>query len=265
MFSGYIKIPETSSQWILSPKEAKLIKKSRWCVLEKVHGSNFCFIYDIKTKTMEYAKRKEILSKDETFFGYKSILKETLPKIEKIVQSVVLRKPDPNSKICIYGELFGGLYPHKNVEKNLSISPVQTGIYYSPNLHFYAFDISILEADDEQYMDYDISLSIFKNSGILYAEPLLIGSYEEAIEFKINFITTIPNKLKLEPIENNQAEGIIIKPMKEIRINNGKDRAIIKKKILEFSESKYHDVEKPKKTTDFDYYDYFLKYEIDNF
>ena len=41
--------------------------------------------------------------------------------------------------IIIYGELFGGIYP----DINTGFKPVQKGIYYSPSIHFIAFDIYI--------------------------------------------------------------------------------------------------------------------------
>lgn len=71
-------------------------------------------------------------------------------------------------QICIYGELFGGTYP--NSESNYK--PVQSGVYYSPDLHFYAFDISYFATNTEIFIDYDISLRIFKVCDVLHAEPI---------------------------------------------------------------------------------------------
>ena len=269
MYSGYVKIADSSSNWLASKKESKLIKTTRWCVLEKVHGSCFCFVYDVVASTIDVAKRKEILKEDDGFFGYSAIMEETLPKIKNVVQYVDANYAENKTKICIYGELFGGIYPHKDVIANTDVHPVQSGIYYSPNLHFYAFDISILNEKFEKYLDYEFSLKAFKTNNLLHAAPLFIGSFEESTNYKIGFNTTIPSFFKLPLIEGNKAEGIVVKPMKEINVTTANGqlvRAIVKIKIPEFSEKKFGEVKKPVLITniDFDYYTYFVEHELDN-
>ena len=108
-------------------------------------------------------------------------------------------------------------------------------------------------------------MKAFQFGVLFHAEPLFIGTYESAIRYKIGFTTTIPAKFKLPAIDNNKAEGIVIKPIKEIGVNiKGQyARAIIKIKIAEFSESKYDEVKKPEKTPEFNYYDYFVKHELE--
>ena len=85
-YSGYIKISDSSANWMV---DSKLIKKTKWVVLEKVHGSCFCFIYDIKTNTITCAKRKELLADDDNFFGYKNILDEIIPKINMLLNTLL--------------------------------------------------------------------------------------------------------------------------------------------------------------------------------
>ncbi len=66
-FSGYEKMTESSADWVV-PKNSKDFKSSaKWVVLEKVHGSNLCFVsngVDIKT-----AKRSDYLEEKDEFFG----------------------------------------------------------------------------------------------------------------------------------------------------------------------------------------------------
>jgi len=88
------------------------------------------------------------------------------------------------------------------------------------------------DKNEKYFLDYDISIKAFKLSGILHAEPLKIfKSYEEAIKYKLGFNTTIPEKLGLNFIGINKAEGIVIKSMK--------GRYVVKIKIEEFSEFQY--------------------------
>ncbi|AYV82846.1 MAG: 2'-5' RNA ligase [Hyperionvirus sp.] len=251
MFAGYIKIPESSSKWVLTKKEKKLMDSTKWVVTEKVHGSCFAFVYD-KNGSVKYAKRKEILSAGDDFFGYKQMLPGVIPKILKIV-AYLKEKIKAWDQIIIYGELFGG------------IPPVQSGIFYSSDLHFYAFDISKISNGSEMYLDYGESILAFEHSEILYARPLFTGSFESAIAYKMGFQTTLPKILGItDIIENNKAEGIVIKPLKEILINS-RDRMILKIKIPEFSEVKYNQSEKPKVKVGFNYFGYFRDEEIDNF
>ena len=141
--------------------------------------------------------------------------------------------------VIIYGELFGGLYSHKD-KKYLpkpGIKHVQKGVYYSPALHFYAFDIrtNYFEDDDEKdssnkpkkkqksvKLEFGKSLEIFKKSGFLYCEPLKIGTFDECISFDVEkFESTIPSKLGLPPPTDPQndtpikniAEGIVLRKL----------------------------------------------------
>ena len=146
--------------------------------------------------------------------------------------------------IVIYGELFGGLYSHKDTKylPKPGIKHVQKGVYYSPDLHFYAFDIrtnntKISNDDDEKKksdedhndkkkdvlsvkVEFETCLEILKKSGFLYCEPLMIGTFDECVDFKVeDFESTIPAKLGLPPpmdpedgtLIKNIAEGVVLR------------------------------------------------------
>jgi Rnl2 family RNA ligase len=227
-YAGYTKIPESSNEWSHTPSK----KINKWYVTEKVHGSCFCFVYTTKDDSIQYAKRKTLLDDKDNFFGYEEILPETIPKIKKIAEAIK-NKYNSVDTIYVYGELFGGYYP----EISSTNKSIQNGIYYSPNIHFMAFDISIkCDQKEEKYIDYEESLSFFNYAKILHAEPLeTFTSYGKAIDYKLGFNTTIPKKFNLPEIKNNKAEGIVIK--------SNRERFITKKKIPEFSETKYSENE----------------------
>lgn len=44
--------------------------------------------------------------------------------------------------VCRYGELFGGKYPHPDVAAHPDVRPIQSGVYYCPDLRFAAFDVA---------------------------------------------------------------------------------------------------------------------------
>jgi len=226
VYKGYDKIPHSSTDWKINTK--KINKKVKWIITEKIHGSCFCFVYNNLTKEIKCAKRKQILLDDELFFGYKQILSETVPKINKICEYVTNNLKIESTHIYIYGELFGGIYP--NIPS--SNKPVQCGVYYSPNLHFYAFDILYVSSinNEQIYIDYKDAISAFRHSKILFAEPLkTFDSYEEAITYPIRFNSTIPKKLNLPELRENLAEGIVIR--------SSIGHYLVKMKIVEFIET----------------------------
>jgi hypothetical protein len=66
--------------------------------------------------------------------------------------------------VLLFGELCGGRYPHPEVPPDARVEAVQTGVYYSPTIEFYAFDIALElaggrlnEATDDSlfFLDYD--------------------------------------------------------------------------------------------------------------
>lgn len=247
-FEGYGKIFETSSHWILEKSDIAHFKRTSWCVTEKIHGANFCFLCDEDGKRIRCAKRTGLLEDSDDFFGYKRrILAEMTPKTQQIFHQI--KKDFPlMDKLYIFGEIFGGFYPHPDVPAILNVSPIQTGIWYSPDIEFCVFDIAISIENSQSYLDYAYVLRICSDCRVFVAEPLFIGKYEEALDFKLGFQSHVPSKLKLPIlVEDNRAEGIVIKPMRELKVKTTRGstcRAIVKKKIPEFAEEKYGQAQK---------------------
>lgn len=179
---------------------------SDWIVQEKVHGANFSFW--LMNDRMHFAKRSAFIpaSGDNSFYlGYEKVIEE---ESEKITEIHKILKSD---KTVIYGELFGGYYNHPDVKKNKDLSVIQRGIQYSPNLHFYAFDIW----SDDRYLDADESMEVFEKAGLLYAKPLFKGNLDECLDYPNNFQTKIPEIFAYPEVEDNICEGIVIRPLKE--------------------------------------------------
>lgn len=240
-FIPYEKMPDDAKKWKIQASEYRLFKKVDWIVTEKVHGANFCFIVD--KQGIQCAKRKEILQPEDDFFGFQILLEKLADQIKQI-ESLIKQ---PFERLSIYGELCGGEYPHPEVQADPNVQAVQTGIYYSPTIEFYAFDIAV-EHDVRNYLDYEESLEIFQKVDILHAQPLYVGKFNQAIDFDININSKIPQQLGLPALDvDNKIEGVVIKPIKTILIETpkGKIRPILKKKSQAFSEDKrYHQATK---------------------
>jgi Rnl2 family RNA ligase len=241
LFSGYEKIAESPEEWQLDESSYRQLAKVPWVVTEKIHGANFCFLTD--GQQVLCANRKHMLQPTDDFFHFQTVLEQLR---ENVLQAfVAARKRFPQlSWLFLYGELFGGGYPHPDVPPDPSVQPVQTGIWYMPSIAFCAFDLAMQDdasPTTKTYLDYDLALHLCQEAGIFSAAPLFTGNYQEALTYPLGFDSTLPARLGLPPLpEANQAEGVVIKPLKTLLIETRKGalRPVLKKKIPEFAEDK---------------------------
>lgn len=246
-FSSYEKMPTSLKKLGLSQNQYAHLDKVNWIVTEKIHGANFCFIYE--NGKLFYGKRKEYLTWKDDFFGFQLVVNklenQLIHLFEELSRYVVAQK------YIIYGELFGGHYPHTEVEKVENIQAIQTGIYYSPSIEFCAFDIAFEGNLNTQnllskgYLDYKKAMDLFEKHGILYAKSLFIGKLNEALAFDIRIPSTLTKLLNLPELPTNWIEGIVIKPLEELSQDLFPERPILKIKNPEFEENKvFHQAQK---------------------
>ena len=196
-----------------------------WIVEEKIHGGCFCIYYNgIEFKCAK--KSAFIVEDDGNFFNYERVLEENK---ESIIKLWNLLGHDNNENegayIQVYGEIFGGTYPHPDVKRVNDAKGVQGGIYYHPDNKFYAFDLKV---NSRLILTIEKTKALFKEAGLFHAETLFKGTFQEALDYDPIFLTTIPSKFDLPEIENNFAEGVVIKP-NEHRLM-GESRVLIKNK-----------------------------------
>jgi Rnl2 family RNA ligase len=243
----YHKIEETPSAWELSPEETRKLRKTMWTVSEKIHGANFCIL--IQEHEIRFAKRKALLELNEDFFGYHIIASRLETKARTLFERVQSQQPDI-LQVNVFGELFGGYYPHPDVEARPDVQAIQTGVYYSPTIEFCAFDVTTYKAYESSphFQDMPITHQWLAESDFFYSQSLLVGSLEECLGYSENFESLIPAALGLPPLpQSNWAEGIVIKPMHDLVVltPKGERRPVLKKKRKEFNEVKdFHQAKK---------------------
>jgi Rnl2 family RNA ligase len=237
--SEYEKMPKTFSKLELSEKELSDVNKVKWVVTEKVHGANFSLVYE--DRKLLFAKRKDYLSWDADFFGFQQVVNQIEDRVLQLFEALSLElKAD---KYIVYGELFGGKYPHPEVPSDPDVEAIQTGIYYAPSVHFCAFDLAFEIEGKKEYLDYDKAMAYFDQCGILYAKPLLIGKVNEVQNFNIRINSSIPAQLGLPELEQNLIEGVVVKPLNHSQLNLSA-RPVVKLKNPEFDEEKkFHESE----------------------
>merc|ERR1740121_1703043 len=243
--------------------------------MEKVHGANFCVIAtssdaDAAAVDVKFAKRTAILggpADAEDFYSCRSagLLEALAPCAERALGRIAaLALPGATGggscstaahtkfAVHIYGELFGGSYPHPDVPAEPGLLPVQVGVWYSPNLQFMAFDVAVETArDGRSFLDFGRAKELCEGCGFLFAQPLCTGTLSECLEYPFEFETTLPALLGLPSLppgagggEKNLAEGVVVRPCREPAPSAGRSskdsgRGLFKRKIEAFSEKRY--------------------------
>ena len=222
--------------------------EARFVVQEKVHGSNCSFLCD--GQEIQFAKRTAVVAVDEDFYQWQELADRYRERIFKVYGLLKERIPELTS-IIVYGEMFGGAYPHKDVKRIRAMSAIRKGVYYCPGHDFYGFDIYAYTPDGAFYLEVDTTNSIFQKADIFFAETIFEGTLDECLAYPNAFPSKIFEHFGLPAIDDNICEGIVIRPKEPLYIPNG-SRIIIKSKNARFAEKKglRHEPKQPRVIAD---------------
>jgi len=216
--------------------------KQEFVVQEKVHGSNVCLVTN--GKTVGFGKRTGFMEAGEKFYDYEELLERYIPKAIALYSIVKEVLPDIGT-ITIFGEMFGGKYPHSDVKNDSKISVIQKGVFYCPAHEFYAFDLYVTNEETGRFLSVDEVNNFFEQGGFFYAKTLFHGTLNECMKYPNLFQSQISNWLGLPPIEGNICEGIVIRPVEPTYLRNG-SRVLLKSKNERFAEKKSVKKREPK-------------------
>lgn len=242
----YDSIENTYNEKIMELVRAAVPSDEMWVVTEKVDGSNGSYVV-YKDTTIKMAKRTSLIGDDDNFDGMKKNLEKYKDRFIKAFK--YLSRSANIETITIYGENFGGYYKHPDVAKIPGSRKIQGRVQYTPDVEFIAFDIIVRANGINRYLDFKEFKEVCEHSGIVHTPVLFIGSLEEALAYHNDFETKVPAIYNLPPIENNIAEGVVIKPVHEYSFYKG-DRVILKNKNDIFSEVKVKIKKEPIELTD---------------
>jgi len=91
----------------------------------KIHGSNVAVHVDVTTGEVRYARRNAFLDPDEPHFGVRAATAScqwaALARAAEAAEAVGVPAPADSalSTVVVFGEVYGGRYPHPTVEKSL--------------------------------------------------------------------------------------------------------------------------------------------------
>lgn len=222
--------------------DEEYIQKVRWqmppdlkyAVQEKVHGANASFLCD--GSEIRFAKRTALVGTDESFYGCTDLVNLYRDKILALTRDV-MRRSLGITQVSIFGELFGGCYPHPDVPAIRNMVPVQKGVYYCPGHEFYGFDIYVIQENEGNFLSVEETDALFEKNGFFHAKTLFTGTLDECLAYPNAFVSHVPEWLGLPPIEDNICEGIVIRPVIPMFLWNG-SRVMIKSKNERFAEKK---------------------------
>ena len=233
-FKKYSSIENSYNREFMESVVAQVPPDTEWVVQEKVHGANTSFLCD--GQDVKFAKRTSVLPDNEKFYDFPKLIERYRDRVFSLFQEVTNQHPEVTS-ISVFGELFGGHYPHRDVRRIPNVSLIQKGVCYCPDHKFYGFDIYVFTDEGARYLPVDEVNQLFETNGFFYAKTLFRGSLVECLKQPNAFQSRIADWLGLPPIEDNICEGVVIRPVNPLFLKNG-DRVIIKNKNERFAEKK---------------------------
>ena len=103
--------------------------------------------------------------------------------------------------ISVFGEMFGGRYPHDDVKVSHKLSLIQKGVCYTPEHEFYGFDIYLFEDGNNRFLPVEEVNELFEVEGFFYARTLFRGTLIECLKYPNAFESKIAEWLGLPTIE----------------------------------------------------------------
>ena len=233
-FKKYNSIENTYNKEFMDRIKLEGYDSLQYVVQEKVHGANCCFVTN--GETMQFAKRTGWVEAGEMFYNYEELVERYR---EKTIQLFHIVKKDyaEMTTLSIFGEMFGGKYPHPDVSNDTKVMCIQKGVFYSPKHEFYAFDLCVQIDDSRKYLSVNEINEYFEIGEFLYAKTLLQSSLAECLSYPNAFESKIAEWLGLPAIEDNTCEGIVIRPIETVYFGNG-SRLLLKNKNSKFEEKK---------------------------
>ena len=201
-----------------------------WVASEKIHGAQL--VVGVDSVEIRIGKRKAWLGPDEPFFGWQMLRPLLFSAARAIHQAL-----GSEGEVWMYGELFGGQYTHPSVAPVAGLVPVQTGIWYAPDLRFAAFDIvHARDGEEAIFLAHNRVQELAATGGVLTPPVLGGGRFSELDRLPVRFQTRVPRMLGLPELERNDAEGYVLKPATQSVISQ---RPCVKRKIPEFDEQRF--------------------------
>lgn len=205
-----------------------------WVALEKIHGAQM--VLAIAGEELQFGKRKAWLAHDDPFFGWQLLRAALTDAVTAAKRGLAAHT------VVLYGELYGGSYPHPDVPAVPGLAPVQTGIWYAPDLRYAVFDVLVARGEDDEgeFLAHREVVALAAEIGLDTPPVLHSGPRGLAEMVPVRYPTRVPGRLGLPELAGNLAEGVVSKA--DARARPG-SRVVYKRKIPEFDEQRFSECE----------------------
>ena len=231
-FKKYNSIENTFDREFMERMILEEANRQEFVVQEKVHGANVSFVTD--GATVKFAKRTAFVEADEKFYDSEKFFERHSQRVTGLFSLVCERIPDITA-VTVFGEMFGGMYPHPDVQNSNKTMLIQKGVYYCPYHEFYAFDIYVANETGGYYLPLDLSNELFVQGGFFHARTLFRGTLAECLQYPNDSPSHISGWLNLPPIDDNICEGVVIRPVTPTYLRSG-SLVLLKNKNARFAE-----------------------------
>jgi Rnl2 family RNA ligase len=198
--------------------------EGEWVSTLKIHGANYSLWTD--GKDVKSGKRSGFIEGSSFYGDFNFDYDQNARDMHKFLQDHM-----PCDVLSIHGEIYGGLYDHPDVERDKSATRVQKEVQYIPFNDFIVFDMKV----DNMLIDHDLCVDLCKKFGFDHVPVLARGSFYDLMKMDVKFPDPLGVMKGLPLLENNDAEGWVLKPVKPKFFGNG-ERIILKGKNPDFSE-----------------------------
>lgn len=191
--------------------ETSPLNRHKYCVLEKLDGTNVTIVFDNKGSCC-FGKKNGWIEKNEKFYDFWDAIKlphneDLLHFLDRVaafsynVMSIISNKVDIDEVYMrFYCEMVG-----PNIQKNTNYSDKTT--LYLLDAFIYARDLGVLG-----FLPYNKLLNMMRSNTIESRMPPLLlkeCTLSDALNYPLNFDS------KIIKAKNNPAEGVIIRPWSE--------------------------------------------------
>jgi Rnl2 family RNA ligase len=201
-----------------------------WVATHKVDGTNMSVIVQRDDRSVTYARRNGVLTPGVAFYGWETVVPAAGRWLELLDQFPVAKQ------VTVYGELFGGKYPHKDVPAVPGVGPVQRGVFYHPDRQFVAFDVCV----DGVFLEYGAAATAVTAVGARVLPVVFSGVVADVLAWAHDHRAAEVDPAwygfpDLPIIKGNKGEGWVVRPTHDAYTTCG-SRVIFKIKNPTFNE-----------------------------
>lgn len=208
-----------------------------WVLTLKIHGANYSMWCDADGN-VKCGKRSGFIEGSSFMgnfnFDYDQNIRDMYAFIKENMSTM--------ETLTICGEIYGGMYLHPDVPRAKSATRVQKEVQYRPDNDFIVFDIKV----DGIILDHDMVIDLCADFGFRHVPVMATGKFTDLMKFPVRFPDPLHSYFGLPEIEDNFAEGWVLKPVEPKFFPTG-ERIILKGKNSEFCEKNGGKYGKPPK------------------